>query len=71
MYSKINRRLRAARLERFWTIEEAAQEVGVCAQTYLRWEQYKQMPHISSLELLCKTFCKSPEELGYSSDGYQ
>jgi transcriptional regulator with XRE-family HTH domain len=67
MRRRINRNLRAARLENFWTTEEAARQVGVCHQTYLRWEHREQSPHVSSLALLSEAFGKRPKELGFGT----
>jgi DNA-binding XRE family transcriptional regulator len=64
--AEINVRLKRARARRFWTIQQAAELIGVSFQTYIRWEHGTQVPHFSSLEMLCKTFGAKPEDLGFS-----
>ncbi len=61
----MNERLRQARAKKRWTQEEAAEEIGIARKTYIEWEQGKQLPHISTLNMACKTFQVSPEDLGY------
>lgn len=61
----INYQLRLARLSHTWTIKRAAIEVGVSPQAYIRWELGTQVPHLSSLEMLCKAFRMKPDELGF------
>ena len=65
MIRRINFKLYMARIEKLWTVEEAAQAAQVDIQTYRRWEHGKQIPQISSLRFLCKAFGKTPAELGY------
>jgi transcriptional regulator with XRE-family HTH domain len=65
MGKQLNAALRQARLSKLWTIEQAAERVGVSKSTYLRWENSAQMPHLSSLARLCDTFSVTPETLGY------
>lgn len=57
--------LRKARLNRFWTAKIAAEQVGVSIVTYQRWELGIQVPHPSSLRMLCKAFAANSEELGF------
>ncbi len=61
----LNSLLRAARRQRLWTLEKAAEKVGVSVQTYCRWELGKQKARMSSLEQLCAAFGMPPEELGF------
>jgi tetratricopeptide (TPR) repeat protein len=68
--SALNYKLRAVREHKMWTIPEAAEEVGVDAQTFWRWENYVQWPRAYALRKLCTVFERSAEELGFgrSSD---
>lgn len=63
-----NKKLKKARLDRFWTMKDAAREIGVSIQTYSRWERGVQHPHISTLRLICEAFQQSAEELGFEGD---
>src|SRR5450631_455547 len=68
VYSKtvcINEPLRLARLQRCWTIAEAAETVGVSYETFYRWEHYLQHPRLHGLRHLQQTFGRSAEELGF------
>lgn len=60
-----NQKLRAARDKKRWTIETAAEKVGVSWLTYSRWEKGTQKPHPTTLDMLCKAFNLPPEELGF------
>ncbi len=62
---KLNNRLRAARVQNIWTLEEAAENVGVDVQTFWRWEHYEQWPRPYSLRKLCAVLGMSAEELGF------
>jgi transcriptional regulator with XRE-family HTH domain len=68
--SALNHKLRALREQKIWTIPEAAEAVGVDAQTFWRWENYVQWPRAYALRKLCTVFERSAEELGFrrSSD---
>ncbi len=57
--------LKAARLERCWTLADAAEQATVSIEAYSRWEYGIQEPRLSSLRLLCDAFKKSPKELGF------
>lgn len=61
----MNEKLRQARIDRRWTVDHAARRIGISRTTYLRWEQGTQVPHDSSLMLVCKAFNLSPEKLGF------
>lgn len=63
--STFNHKLRAARDQNMWTIPEAAEQVGVDAQTFWRWENYVQWPRQYALRRLCTVFERSAEELGF------
>jgi transcriptional regulator with XRE-family HTH domain len=66
MHGKLNRKLRAARKAKCWSLEDAAEQVGVALQTYFRWERGQQIPHPHSLALLCKVFnVTNPRDLGF------
>ena len=60
-----NEMLKIARLERCWTLAEAAEQANVSIEAYSRWEYGIQEPRLSSLRLLCDAFQKSPKELGF------
>ena len=64
----LNQKLRAARKHKRWSIETAAEEVGVSWVTYSRWERGEQQPHPTTLDMLCDTFGMSPGELGFGSE---
>src|SRR6266568_5732428 len=60
----VNHKLRAARKAKAWTIETAAEKVGVSAVTFSRWEKETQTPYLPTVRDICKAFHKSPEDLG-------
>ncbi|GCE13955.1 helix-turn-helix domain-containing protein [Tengunoibacter tsumagoiensis] len=61
-----NNRLEAARLQRRWSVEVASSKIGVSVNTYNRWERGLQVPQLETLDLLCRAFAMSPEELGFA-----
>jgi transcriptional regulator with XRE-family HTH domain len=61
-------RLSAAREEKGWTQEEAAERVGVHPITYARWEKGRAFPRPYPRRQLCKVYGKSAEELGLVRD---
>jgi transcriptional regulator with XRE-family HTH domain len=61
-----NERLRKARKERRWTIEEACERIGVSRTTYIRWEQGTQKPQDLLLTWACKAFNMTAEQLGFA-----
>ena len=69
--TKLNQRLQAARDQGMWSLEEAAEKVGVDAQTFWRWEHYVQWPRPYALRKLCVVFGKPAEELGFGPDDAQ
>src|SRR5438034_882467 len=60
-----NTRLQEAREHKLWTLEEAAEAIGVDVQTFWRWENYVQWPRKYALRKLCAVFERSVEELGF------
>jgi transcriptional regulator with XRE-family HTH domain len=67
----LNEKLRRAREQKRWTIETAAEKVGVSWLTYSRWERGTHTPHLSTLDLLCQAFDLSPEDLGLARSPQQ
>src|SRR5437588_11714249 len=63
-----NQNLRKARQQKRWSIERAAEKVGVSWLTFSRWEHGTQRPHPATLDMLCKAFGMSSEELGYAAE---
>jgi len=61
----LNKKLRTARERRFWSMEKAAEKVGVSLNTYSRWETGRQRPRLYSLGRLCMAFGMEPVELGF------
>ena len=66
----LNQKLRKARKQKRWSIEKAAEKVGVSWLTYSRWEHGTQNPHPTTLDMLCDAFGLSPEELGFATESY-
>ncbi len=62
-----NFKLRTAREKRHWSMEAAADKIGVSKTTIARWEHGEQKPRGTSLDLVCTTFGMSAEELGFAS----
>lgn len=60
-------KLRAARLERHWTLAQAAEQVEVDVNTLSRWERGKTRPHGYNVVRLCEVYEKTPTELGLES----
>ncbi len=60
-----NERLETARMHRRWSITVASEKVGVSINTFNRWERGLQVPQLSTLDMVCKAFDMSPEELGF------
>ncbi len=65
MPKNFNVKLYTARMQKLWTVEEAAEAAQIHPLSYRRWESGKQKPHVSSLRLLCEAFNKTPAELGF------
>jgi transcriptional regulator with XRE-family HTH domain/tetratricopeptide (TPR) repeat protein len=63
-----NYKLQAARDRKVWTLEEAAEAIGVGAQTFWRWENYVQWPRQYSMRKLIQVFGASAEELGFGKE---
>lgn len=62
-----NEKLRIARKQRNWSQEQAAAAIGIDRKTYIRWETGQNSPQPGTLDLACKAFKLSAEELGFSS----
>jgi len=62
-----NQHLEAARLKKRWSVEMASKKVGVSVNTFNRWERGLQLPHLNTLDRLCKAFAMSTEELGFTT----
>jgi len=62
-----NTKLEAARLQRRWSVEVASTKIGISVNTFNRWERGLQVPQLETLDLLCKAFNMSPEELGFEN----
>jgi transcriptional regulator with XRE-family HTH domain/tetratricopeptide (TPR) repeat protein len=65
-HASMGERLRTARIEKQWTQEYVAAEVGVEPVTYARWERGQHRPHPFYHNKLCSLFGKSAQELGLS-----
>jgi transcriptional regulator with XRE-family HTH domain/tetratricopeptide (TPR) repeat protein len=63
-HASMGERLREARIEKQWTQEHVAEEIGVAPLTYRRWELGQYRPHPFYHQPLCKLFEKTPEQLG-------
>jgi transcriptional regulator with XRE-family HTH domain len=61
----MNEKLRNARNDRRWSIDEAAGRIGISRTTYIRWEHNEQNPHGSTLNMVCDAFKMTPEQLGF------
>lgn len=61
----MNEKLQKARKERRWSVEVAAEKIGISRTTYLRWEHGRQAPHDSTLLLACEAFKMSAAQLGF------
>ncbi len=66
--SEINEKLLAARKQKRWSQERAAAEIQIDRKTYIRWEQGQHTPQPGTLDLVCKAFGMSAEELGFATD---
>ena len=64
----MNKKLQQARLDRHWSMAMAATYVGVSRITYSRWEREEQIPHESTLMLICKAFKLPPVQLGFGKE---
>lgn len=58
-------RLSQARLTKFWTLEEAAERIGVDRATLIRWEKGKSSPQSVNIRRICDAYSMSAEELGF------
>ncbi len=62
-----NTKLYNARIDRAWSQERAATEVGVVRKTYIEWESGLRQPNISLLGDICKAFNMTPQQLGFTT----
>src|SRR5947207_15231560 len=60
----LNTRLRTARVERGWSQQDLADQIGTTPVNISRWENGLTFPIPYSRQLLCKVFDKTPAELG-------
>ncbi|HEY5002278.1 MAG TPA: helix-turn-helix transcriptional regulator, partial [Ktedonobacteraceae bacterium] len=60
-----NEQLEAARMHKRWSVNVASEKVGVSVNTFNRWERGLQVPQLSTLDMVCRAFDMSPEELGF------
>ncbi len=63
-----NAKLRAARAKKHWSMEVAAEKIGVSKTSIARWENGEQQPRGTSLDLVCAAYGLSAEELGLVDD---
>jgi transcriptional regulator with XRE-family HTH domain len=63
--SAVNEKLIAARKQKCWSQEKAAAEIKIDRKTYVRWEQGQHTPQPGTLDLACKAFDMSPQDLGF------
>lgn len=63
-----NQKLIQARKQRHWTQEQASEKIGVSVGTYRRWEAGTQLPHPSTLALVCEAFNMSDYDLGFPEE---
>ncbi|MBV9689253.1 MAG: helix-turn-helix transcriptional regulator [Ktedonobacteraceae bacterium] len=61
-----NEKLEQARRARQLTLQQAADLVGVHLSTFYGWRMGTHKPHLSSLQMLCKAFDATAEELGFA-----
>src|SRR5437899_2959940 len=54
-----------ARLEKKWTQEEAASQIGIDPNTYSRWERGIIIPTPRNQHEISKIYRKKPEDLGF------
>ncbi len=60
-----NEQLESARMHKRWSVNVASEKVGVSVNTFNRWERGLQVPQLSTLDMVCRAFDMSPEELGF------
>lgn len=56
--------LRIARARRGWTLEQAAEHIGVGRNTLCRWEQGQAVPYPYNIHRICKAYGMTAMELG-------
>lgn len=65
MSTQPNARLKAAREARGWTPGQAATFIGVSLHVYSGWEVCGLRPTDRTIDVMCRLFRKSREELGF------
>ena len=61
----MNEKLRAARIAKGWSQEDAAEATQVSLRTYQRWEHEEHIPNLTSRRLLRGAFHATDAELGF------
>ncbi|HLG63377.1 MAG TPA: helix-turn-helix transcriptional regulator [Ktedonosporobacter sp.] len=67
-------RLSQARHKKFWTLEEAAERIGVDPASLSRWEKGKSFPQPINIQRLCNAYGMTVQQLGLEDDpvsGYE
>src|SRR5260221_4184216 len=64
MKTPLNPRLRDARVERGWSQQELADQIGTTSVNVSRWENGSTFPTPYFRQRLCEVFGKTPAELG-------
>ena len=62
-------KLRAARLKKHWTLEQAAERVGVEPNTLYRWEKGVAMPRAYNVQKICEVYEATALELDVEDSG--
>ena len=63
----MNEKLKAARLRKSWSQEEAAAQAGVSFRAYWNWEKGLAEPNFASRRVVREAFGSTDEELGFSN----
>ena len=61
-------RLSQVRHKKFWTLEEAAERVGVDVNTLHKWEKGKAIPRAYNLQRLCHAYGMTAQQLGLEDE---
>src|SRR5581483_8283346 len=61
-------RLSQARHKRFWTLEEAAERIGVDPASLSRWEKGKSSPPPVNVQRLCNAYGMTAQQLGLEDE---
>src|SRR5579875_3611975 len=62
--------LEIARHKQHWSLEEAAQRIGVDRATLSRWERGESKPRAVNLRQLCEAYGMSPQQVGFGDDDH-